>query len=67
MSWLLDLPCRDFNCRVVYYTTAGHRRTAHLKTRATLADTALTIAERQLRHDKRRRVGIITWMEAIQQ
>jgi hypothetical protein len=66
-NWLHTMPAHDFNCRLVYYTPAGHRRTAHLKTRATLADTALTIAERQLRSDKRRHVGVITYGEAIQQ
>ena len=66
-SWLLSMQAHDFNCRVVYYTPAGHRRTAHLKTRAALADTALDIAERQLRSDKRRHVGRIVYGEAIQQ
>ncbi len=65
--WLRAMPTRDFNCRLVYYTPAGHRRTVHLKTRAALADAALTIAERQLRSDRRRHVGIITYGEAIEQ
>ena len=61
------MPALDFNCCVTYLTPAGHRRTAHLKTRATLADTALVVAERQLRSDRRRHVGIITYGEAIEQ
>ena len=65
--WLRAMPTRDFNCRLVYYTPAGHRRTAHLKTRAALADAALVVAERQLRSDRRRHVGIITYGEAIEQ
>lgn len=57
----------DFNCRVVYYTPAGHRRTVCLKTRAIAADLALDVAERQLRGDKRRRVARVSYGEAIQQ
>lgn len=59
--------CLDFNCRMVYYTPAGHRRTVHLKTRAIAADLALDVAERQLRGDKRRLVARITYGEAIEQ
>lgn len=57
----------DYNCRMVYYTPAGNRRTAHVKTRAEVPDRAVTIAERLLRSDKRRHVGIITHAQAIQQ
>lgn len=57
----------DFNCRMVYYTPAGHRRTAIAKTRAETADSAIVIAERQLRSDKRRHIGVITHGEAIKQ
>lgn len=57
----------DFNCRMVYYTPAGHRRTAYAKTRAETADSAIVIAERQLRSDKRRHIGVITHGEAIKQ
>lgn len=58
---------KDYNCRMVYYTSAGRRKTAHLKTRATIDHDAMTIAERLLRSDKRRNVGIITHIQAIQQ
>ena len=57
----------DFNCRLVYYTPAGNRRHSYHKTRATCADIALDIAERQLRSDKRRHVARVTYGEAIQQ
>ena len=57
----------DFNCRIVYYTPGGARRTAHLKTRAIAADLALDVADRLLLTDKRRRVQRITYGEAIQQ
>jgi len=57
----------DFNCRIVYYTPGGARRTAHLKTRARAADLALDVADRLLLTDKRRRVQRITYGEAIQQ
>jgi len=64
---LEGLPYRDFNCRLVYYTPAGHRRHFYGKTRAAMADIALEIAERQLRADKRRRVARVSYGEAIQQ
>lgn len=67
MKLLEGLPYRDFNCRVVYYTPGGHRRTAHHKTRAVMADIALDIAERQLKADKRRLVARVTYGEAIEQ
>lgn len=57
----------DFNCRLIYYTPAGHRRHSYHKTRAIAADLALDIAERQLRSDKRRSVAQISYGEAIQQ
>ena len=60
-------PTKDYNCRLVYYTAAGHRRTAHCKARAVSHDAALSIAERQLRADKRRSVGEVTYRKAIQQ
>ena len=60
------MPALDFNCRLVYYTPAGHRRHFYGKTRAAMADIALEIAERQLRADKRRRVARVSYGEAIQ-
>lgn len=65
--WIRRLPDNTFNCRVVYYTPGGARRTAHLTTRAVLADDALDIAERLLKTDKRRRVARVTYGEAFQQ
>ncbi len=65
--WLHQMPCYDFNCLLIYYTPAGHRRNAHIKTRAIAADIALDIAEKLLRRDKRRHVGRIVYGEAIQQ
>lgn len=64
---MTNMSYKDYNCRMVYYTPAGHRRTAHIKTRATIDHDAMTIAERLLRGDKRRHVGIITHVEAIRQ
>lgn len=57
----------DFNCRIVYYTPGGARRTAHLKTRAPSAELALKVAKRLLLTDKRREVVKLTAWEAIQQ
>jgi len=57
----------QYNCRLVYYTPAGNRRTAHLKTCATLAERALDIAERLLHTDKRRQVARVTYRKAIPQ
>lgn len=68
MKSILDgLPVHDFNCRLIYYTPAGHRRHFYGKTRAVMADIALEIAERQLKADKRRRVARVSYGEAIQQ
>jgi hypothetical protein len=67
MKLLEGLPYRDFNCRLVYYTPAGHRRHFYGKTRAVMADIALDIAERQLKADKRRLVARVTYGEAIEQ
>lgn len=67
MKLLEGLPYRDFNCRLVYYTPAGHRRHFYGKTRAVMADIALDIAERQLRADKRRLVARVSYGEAIEQ
>lgn len=60
-------PVRDYNCRLVYLTPAGHRRHSHHKTRATTANDALDVAERQLRADKRRRVDLVIYGKAIPQ
>lgn len=65
--WLHAMPCYDFNCLLVYRTAAGYRRQSRHKTRATCADIALDVAERQLRGDKRRCVARVTYAEAIQQ
>jgi hypothetical protein len=65
--WLLAMPEHEFNCRIVYQTPFGHRRTAHYKTRARFADAALDVAERLLHRDKRRKVARVTYGEAIQQ
>ena len=62
-----DMPTYDFNCMLTYYTPSGYRRHSHHKVRAIMADIALDIAERQLRSDKRRRVGHVTFGKAIQQ
>lgn len=64
---LAEMPTYDFNCRLIYYTPAGHRRHFYGKTRAVMADIALEIAERQLKADKRRRVARVSYGEAIQQ
>ncbi len=66
-DWLRAIPTRDFNCRLVYLTPAGHRRTAHVKTRAALADAALDVAERLLARDQRRKVARVVYAEAIEQ
>ena len=57
----------NFNCLMVYYTPAGHRRTAHVKTIAKSETEALAIAAKLLHHDKRRSIGRITDGKAIQQ
>lgn len=62
-----DMPTFDFNCMLTYYTPNGRRRHSHHKVRATLADIALDIAERQLRSDKRRSVDRVVFGKAIQQ
>ena len=55
-----------FNCRLTYYTPAGHKQTTHFKTYAQSADLAVEVAEKLLRCDKRRRVGTIAFFEAFQ-
>lgn len=57
----------NFNCLMVYYTPAGHRRTAHVKTRADSPSAAIEVAEKLLRADKRRQVARVTYGKAIQQ
>ena len=56
----------NFNCRLTYYTESGYEKHSYHKTIAPAADLALEIAEKQLRADKRRKVGLISYGEAIQ-
>lgn len=60
------MPKYKFNCLLIYYTASGYRRQSHHHTIAPAADLALDIAERQLRNDKRRRVGRVVYGKAIQ-
>lgn len=66
MNWLRNMPRLRFNCLLIYYTASGYRRQSHHRTIATAADLALEIAEKQLRADKRRRVGRVVYGKAIQ-
>ena len=66
MNWLRNMPRLRFNCLLIYYTASGYRRQSTHRTIAPSADLALDIAEKQLRNDKRRRVGRVVYGKAIQ-
>ena len=55
-----------FNCVICYTTPSGQRRYFRTKTIAPAADLAVELAERQLRSDRRRRVGSTVYTQAVQ-
>ena len=57
---------RLFNCMLVYHTPAGKRIHFRTKAIAPAADLAVELAERQLRSDRRRRVGSTVYTQAVQ-
>ena len=55
-----------FNCTILYLTPGGQRRYFRTKTIAPAADLAVELAERQMRSDRRRRVGTTVYTQAVQ-